>query len=78
MKRRDYRELTERELAALVEFAKAHGRCWRHELNDVYWYNARVWRGGSDENIGHILHSIRNNFGPTWLYDVFKLPKDSK
>ncbi|MDX0230290.1 hypothetical protein GOC14_06980 [Sinorhizobium meliloti] len=38
-------------------------------MSDVYWYNARIWRG-PEENMGYVLHTIRNNYGPEWLYDV--------
>lgn len=67
-----YREITDDEAAALQAFADAHGRSWRRELSEVYWYNARLWRGpdGSDDRVGYTLHGIRNNFGPTWLFNV--------
>jgi hypothetical protein len=71
---REYRELTAFELESLHAFAKAHGRRWREELGNVYWYNARIWRGPVP-GMGNQLHGIRNEFGPTWLWDVFKLPK---
>lgn len=64
-----YPELDADEVAALQAFANAHGRKWKSELSNVYWYNARLWRGPT-ENTGSILHGIRNNYGPTWLYDV--------
>ena len=66
---RRYPELDADHRAALQAFADAHGRKWKSELSDVYWYNARLWRGGT-ENMGSMLHAIRNDFGPTWLYDV--------
>lgn len=69
---RTYRELDEHETAALQAFADAHGPRWRHELSDVYWYNARIWRGPT-ENTGAVLHGIRNEFGPTWLFDVCQI-----
>jgi hypothetical protein len=63
-----HRDLTDRELQSLQDFAKAHGRSWKDKLAMVYWYNARVWDGRNE------LHSLRNEFGPEWLYR-FKLPK---
>lgn len=70
---RTYPELTAEDHAALEAFAAAHGRAWRQHLNDVYWYNARIWTGPVP-GMGNTLHAIRNNFGPTWLYDVYKTP----
>jgi hypothetical protein len=68
-----YRELTDSEHDALEAFAKAHGRNrWRETLAMVYWYNARIWIDGAGKGNGHILHNLRNEFGPTWLYDVYK------
>lgn len=73
-----YRELETDERAAIEAFAAAHKRkasrtrgcdSWRDELSMVYWYNARIW-SGPVVGMGHALHSIRNEFGPTWLYDV--------
>lgn len=70
----DYRELTPEEREALQAFATAHGRKWREELSMVYWYNARIWQGPKP-GMGNLLHGIRNEFGPTWLYDVYKAGK---
>lgn len=83
-----YRNLLPEEEAALRAFAEAHHlkknrspgcASWKDELSMVYWYNARVWDGrGSDKfvpGMGNVLHGIRNEFGPTWLYDVYKLTK---
>ena len=69
---RTYPTPTEQDLAALQSFADAHGRRWKDQLAQVYWYNARPWRGvdGRSEITGSTLHAIRNNFGPTWLYDI--------
>ena len=68
-----YHPLTADELAALTAFAGAHGRRWKSELNNVYWYNARLWRGvdGRDDIVGSVLHGLRNTHGPSWL-DGFK------
>lgn len=72
------RALDTAELAALQAFADAHKRkadrtrgCadWRDELSMVYWYNARIWTGPVP-GMGATLHAIRNEFGPSWLYDV--------
>lgn len=72
-----YRDLTKEENAALETFAAAHGRKWKDELSVVYWYNARIWQG-PEAGMGSLLHGLRNEFGPTWLYDVYKLPKRGK
>lgn len=71
---REYPPLSAEDRAALQAFADEKGRNWKSELGDVYWYNARIWeqwtgKTCSKEN-GYRLHSIRNNYGPTWLYDV--------
>lgn len=70
----EHRALTDAETAALVAFAAAHGRKWKDELSQVYWYHARIWTGPVP-GMGNLLHGLRNTFGPTWLYDVCKLPK---
>jgi hypothetical protein len=68
-------QATPQELIALQAFAAAHGRRWKAELNETYWYNARLWRdGGGDTQHGVILHGLRNRLGPTWLAS-FRLPK---
>lgn len=67
-----YRDITADERAALQRFADAEnrkGEPWRDHLNNVYWYNARIWQGG-EVNDGSLLHGLRNDLGPTWLYDV--------
>lgn len=69
-----YRELTAEERGALERFQAAHGRRWREELGNVYWYNARLW-GDGEPGDGSILHGIRNTFGPTWLWDVYRPAK---
>jgi len=73
-----YRNLSPIEMEALQAFAKEHGRKWKDKLSMEYWYNARIWRDskGSQDH-GYILHIVRNEFGGSWLYDVFKLPKES-
>lgn len=66
-------EARQEEREALEAFAAEHGRNWRETLNNVYWYNARIWSGGKP-GMGSTLHGIRNERGPTWLFDVFKIP----
>jgi hypothetical protein len=72
---RKFRDLTPDELTAVRAFADAHGAGWKNKLNNVYWYNARQWRGpnGTDEATGVALHRLRNELGPRWLAS-FKLP----
>lgn len=68
---RTYPELQQEHRDALQAFADEHGKRWKSELTDVYWYNARIWRDAKgDQTHGYHLHAIRNNLGPTWLYDV--------
>lgn len=62
-------KLANEEREALQAFANAHGRKWKSELSDVYWYNARIWNGPVP-GMGNTLHGIRNNYGPSWLFDV--------
>ena len=74
-----YRALTPEERAALQRFAdREHNQPnghrsarlpWKDALSQVYWYNARVWTGGEPGD-GSVLHGLRNDLGPTWLYDV--------
>jgi hypothetical protein len=69
-----YRELHADELQALSDFAAEYGREWKQYLLAAwlsYAYKGRHM-GGRDSGI---LRNIRNEFGPTWLLDVFKLPK---
>jgi hypothetical protein len=76
---RTYRTLDADEIAALQAFAKEKGRRWKSVLNEVYWYNARIWEEWTgmkcSKDKGYLLHGLRNSHGPTWL-DGFKLPKD--
>lgn len=74
-----YPILTQEQRDALQRFADREHRqpnghngarlTWQSALSDVYWYNARIWEGGEPGD-GSILHGIRNDFGPTWLWDV--------
>ena len=52
------------QLAALVRYAKQHGRSWKADLS----YD---WQRGL---VGHDLQQVRNLGGPTWLVK-FKLPR---
>lgn len=73
-----YAALDDQQREALEAFAGAHGRKWKEILNDVYWYNARLWRQDNSDNdalIGSVLHGLRNSHGPRWLRDVYRLPK---
>ena len=69
-----YRDINTEEREALEAFAAAHGRRWKHALNYTYWFNARTWEGPVP-GMGSALYNLRNSHGPTWLYDVYKLPK---
>lgn len=77
--KRTYRDLTPQELEAVHAFASQEGRRWKAKLNEVYWYNARIWYGREpglkfDPMRGTLLHGLRNSHGPDWLAG-FKLPK---
>lgn len=56
--------LTADELAALHDFAAAHGRYWKAALRDQ-WMKASA---------PPALHRLRNRLGPSWLMR-FRLPK---
>lgn len=73
----NYRELEADEALALQAFADAHGRCWKTTLSSVYWYNARIWEGPKP-NMGNLLHGIRNDLGPTWLFEVCNIKNGRK
>jgi hypothetical protein len=54
--------------AALQAFADRNGRNWKGKLSDA-WANGRDEReAGAAE-----LRNVRNQFGPTWLYDTCKI-----
>jgi len=68
------RTLEPHEHAALAAFAKEHGRRWKSQLTDVYWYNARP--AGISPDIDSTLHALRND--PRWNWrglDAYRLPK---
>jgi hypothetical protein len=67
MTKQTYRDLLPDELAAITAFAAEHGRTWRDTLAMKYWFNARIWRDRSGKD-HPVLHRMRNEFGPTWLY----------
>ena len=71
-----YRELLPEELEALRIFAADYGKQWKEKLSMVYWYNARIYRGRDGKQYPE-LHSLRNEFGPSWLAK-FKLPVEVK
>jgi hypothetical protein len=60
--------ITPEQEAAVVAFARRHGRYWKRELNNA-------WLNGSDarEPDGHLLRQVRNQQGPRWLTD-YRLP----
>lgn len=70
------RKKSETEARIQAAFAEAHGKKWRDTLSMTYWYNARIWRDRSGKE-HPVLHAIRNEFGPTWLYEHFKLPSEA-
>lgn len=53
-------DLTPEQRDALVEFATKNGRCWRDKLA-AGWLKA-AYPGP--------LQQIRNQFGPSWLYEM--------
>ena len=68
------RTLTDAEHAALAAFAREHGRRWKSQLTDVYWYNARP--AGISSEIDSTLHALRND--PRWGHrglDAYRLSK---
>jgi len=73
----NYRALTGEESEALQAFANVHGRKWKDVLGNTYWYNARIWIGPVP-GMGNVLHAIRNEFGPTWLFDVCTIKPAAK
>jgi hypothetical protein len=48
---------------ALQEFANVNGRTWKSKLS-MLWETARA---------PAVLMDVRNQLGPTWLYDVCKV-----
>jgi hypothetical protein len=61
-------EPTPEMLAALQSFADRNGRYWKEALSTL-WSNGRDYY----EPEGAELHSVRNNLGPSWLYDHCKV-----
>jgi hypothetical protein len=58
------------QIKALASYASRNGRTWKSKLSEA-------WSNGRDEREPEAaeLRSVRNRFGPTWLFDKFKLPK---
>lgn len=50
---------------ALLDFRARHGRYWKRALS-------LKWMNGSDEyeHFSASLRMVRNQFGPTWLYEL--------
>lgn len=59
--------------AALQAFADRNGRKWKDGLS-VKWMNGQDYY----ELEGTELHSVRNELGPTWLYDECKIKPAAK
>ena len=57
------------QIAALQAYAGRNGRCWKSKLNHAWMTGRDEWEPESAR-----LRSIRNQFGPTWLFN-FRLPK---
>jgi hypothetical protein len=53
---------------ALQAFADRNGRNWKETLS-VLWMNGRDYY----EPEGTELHSVRNELGPSWLFDDCKI-----
>jgi hypothetical protein len=56
--------LTPAQVAALQDFARAHGRRWKSALRDLWMRSAA----------SPVLHQLRNTHGPSWLAS-FRLPE---
>lgn len=65
-RKKKYRALTADEQAALVDFATKNGPYWRDKLA-LGWMKSQF---------PGTLQVIRNSFGPSWLYNVYKLPTE--
>lgn len=59
-----YPPLTADQLAALQDFARKNGRCWKSALRGAWQFD------GTNAELQH----MRNTHGPRWLAG-FKLPK---
>ena len=61
--RRDSRQPSKEQLAAVERWKKLHGRYWKDALSEA-WMRAGEGVSGYEP----ALQSLRNNCGPTWLY----------
>lgn len=59
---------TPEQIEALQAFADKYGRTWKRTLGDK-WMNGR----DADEPKGYLLRQVRNQLGPTWLFDKCKV-----
>ena len=67
MNTRDYPDLTQEQIAAIVAFAEYAGRSWKAQLSAA-WERAAM---------PGILHGLRNSHGPAWLAE-YRLPKGTR
>ena len=58
-----YPTLTLEQFAALDEYARQHGRCWKQKLGYLWQHGA--YSTGSD--IDATVYGLRNSHGPSWL-----------
>jgi hypothetical protein len=61
--RRDSRQPSREQLAAVERWKRLHGRHWKNALSDA-WMRA----GEGVHGYEPALQQLRNNFGPSWLY----------
>ena len=62
------------QLAALQVYAQKVGRCWKRELAHDW---SRACSAHVDTMTYSTLHTIRNQYGPSWL-DGFTFPGGSE
>ena len=85
MTKRTYPTPTADQIAALEAFKAYHQslspktlksrnlpKGWKETLSMIYWPRAILWYGplGNNPNVGSTLHTVRNNFGPSWLFST--------
>jgi hypothetical protein len=61
-----HQDPSDAQINALVQYARAHGRCWKADL-------CADWSSGRDAR-NPLLRQLRNDFGPRWLMR-FRLPE---